>query len=225
MLVRLQAASRWVHPAVAERPKQMSRAYVMGLGLISSLTAGLAVWLVYRWVSRPGWVATLPPILVEFVALLEAATAATLACIWVGLLWRRRRVRRLADEVVPAETVAELYALDPYAFERYVANLFKQRGYRVGLRGGTGDHGVDVELTRWDGRRAVVQCKRYQSTVGEMTVRDLFGTMIHEQATHAFLVTTAEISEAARAWALGKPMTLIDGETLVQIAEAMRRKL
>jgi restriction endonuclease Mrr len=42
--------------------------------------------------------------------------------------------------------------------------------------------------------------------------------LIHEGAAHAFLVTTAEISEATRQWAQGKSMTLVDGETLLQIA-------
>jgi restriction endonuclease Mrr len=41
--------------------------------------------------------------------------------------------------------------------------------------------------------------------------------MMHEGVAHAFLVTTAEISQASKEWAAGKPMTLIDGQTLVQI--------
>jgi restriction endonuclease Mrr len=52
-------------------------------------------------------------------------------------------------------------------------------------------------------------------------VRELLGTMIHEQVHHAFLVTTADISPAAREWAQTKPMTLIDGQTLVALAEAL----
>ena len=69
--------------------------------------------------------------------------------------------------------------------------------------------------------RAIVQCKRYRDTVGEEIVRGLFGTLLHETAHHAFLVTTADISSAAAKWAAGKPMTLIDGPTLVDIAQAI----
>jgi restriction system protein len=89
------------------------------------------------------------------------------------------------------------------------------------VRGRSGDHGVDLELTAPDRRHAIVQCKRYRDTVGEEIVRSLFGTMLHETAYHAFLVTTADISEAARIWAAGKPLTLIDGPTLVQIATSL----
>jgi restriction system protein len=76
---------------------------------------------------------------------------------------------------------------------------------------------VDLELIAPDGRHAIVQCKRYLSTVGEETVRELYGTLLHEQGAHAFLVTTADISAAARQWAEGKPMTLVDGRTLARI--------
>jgi hypothetical protein len=48
--------------------------------------------------------------------------------------------------------------------------------------------------------------------------------MIHERVHHAFLVTTADISDAARQWAKHKPMTLIDGATLVSIASALNSR-
>jgi hypothetical protein len=34
-------------------------------------------------------------------------------------------------------------------------------------------------------------------------------------------VTTAEISASAKRWAQGKPITLIDGPTLVEIAQSL----
>ncbi|MBE2221690.1 MAG: restriction endonuclease, partial [Anaerolineae bacterium] len=48
-----------------------------------------------------------------------------------------------------------------------------------------------------------------------------FGTLIHERVSHAFLVTTADISPSAREWAQGKPMTLIDGNLLIQVSEKL----
>ncbi len=46
--------------------------------------------------------------------------------------------------------------------------------------------------------------------------------MVHERAFHGFLVTTAEISEAARQWAADKPMTLIDGAALSALSDDLR---
>ena len=113
--------------------------------------------------------------------------------------------------------------MNPGDFEKYVAQLFRQKGYRVKLRGSKGDLGVDLELTKPGGKRAIVQCKRYHNTVGPKIVRELYGTLIHEQVAHAFLVTTADISDAARQWAQSKPITFIDGETLVKIAAALAK--
>jgi restriction system protein len=186
------------------------------LALLSLLYGG---WLAYRWLFQPAWPESLPALLDELLRLVELAAALTLVLLWVGLLLRRRVGHAQTQHT--ALTVEQMYALSPKAFEHYVAELFRLKGYRAAVRGRSGDHGVDLELWSGNGRRAVVQCKRYKDTVGEEVVRGLFGTMLHEGVQHAFLVTTAEISDAARAWATGKPITLIDGPTLVEVAEAI----
>ena len=218
-------ARLWLRPWQAARPGRPSRAFLTGLLLIILATLWWLGWLAYHWLSRPGWLSSLSPLLQELILLVELAGLATLLLLWGGLGWRWWvRTRRPARPVATLD-VADLYALSPKAFESYVAGLFRQKGYRVALRGRSGDHGVDLELTDKRGRRAIVQCKRYQSTVGEEITRELYGTLIHERAAHAFLVTTAEISDAARAWAEGKPLTLIDGATLVAIARVLNQRL
>lgn len=186
------------------------------LGVMSLIYLG---WLGYRWLVQPAWPQVLPDLVAEFLRLVEVATALTLAILWAGLLWQRKGWT--ASGARPVLSVDQMYELSPKAFEHYVADLFRHRGYRVHIRGRSGDHGVDLELKSNGGRRAIVQCKRYRDTVGEEIVRGLFGTLLHERAHHAFLVTTAEVSDAARKWATGKPMTLIDGPTLVDIARAI----
>jgi restriction system protein len=216
-LPRLQAR-------VPADPPRARRAYARGLVVIATLTLWLIAWLAYRLVWQPAWVRGLPSMLAELVMLAEAASAFALAFLWAGLALRHWRAAEPASaaERRPAATRNYLYELSPRQFERYVAAIFRRKGYQVELRGGTGDHGVDLELHDLrTGRRAIVQCKRYQKTVGEELVRELYGTLLHELAFHAFLVTTADISDAARAWALRKPITLIDGATLVEIDAAL----
>lgn len=210
---RFAFASRERAVALSQRGRKT------GWLILVLLTALYVAWLVYRWLLQPAWPESLPPLLTELLRLFELAAAFTLLLLWVGLLLRRRIGR--AQSAASTLTVEQMYALSPKAFEHYVAALFRRKGYRVAVRGRSGDHGVDLELSANGGRRAVVQCKRYKDTVGEEIVRGLFGTMLHESVHHAFLVTTAEISDAARAWAAGKPITLIDGQTLVKVAEAI----
>lgn len=226
----LQSASPLL-PRLARRGRGASqpsrRAYLSGLLLIGCLTIALLSWLAYRWLWQPVWLAALPERLRELLLLVETAGAFTIAFIWAGLALRRwRRVRVGARPPARAAAVrASLYELTPAQFEQYVAGLFQRKGYYVVMRGGSGDHGVDLELQdRRTGRRAIVQCKRYQRTVGAETVRELYGTLLHELAYHAFLVTTADISAAAREWAQGKPITLIDGRTLVEIDQSLQQK-
>lgn len=188
--------------------------------LAAVLTLLTLFWLFYRAVVQPAWIGRLPDPAYELLRLVETANAITLALLWAVLGWRRWQ-RQRSTPLPPVVSVNDLYALSPGAFERYVGGLFRRKGYKVKLRGRSGDLGVDLEITRRDGRRAIVQCKRYRHTVGAEIVRELFGTLIHERVSHGFLVTTADISDAAREWAANKPLTLIDGDLLVQIATAL----
>jgi HJR/Mrr/RecB family endonuclease len=180
--------------------------------LIGSMFLG---WLIYHHIGRPAWISELPPFLSELLNLFESASSLTLILISAILILRYDQRKKLTAETVTTE---DLYALSPAAFEQYVADLFRKKGYQVTLRGRSGDHGVDLEIESFGNRRAIVQCKRYRNPIGPDIVRELFGTMIHEGVQHAFLVTTADISPAAQDWARNKPMTLIDGPALVKIA-------
>ena len=212
----------WKRAEAAETPAEARRNSRVGWLVIAGISLLQITWLIYHYLGQPAWLGMLPAWLREGMGLVESAGIFTLAIIWGGLWWRHRWQRQQEEAPPPIAghhvTVAEIYALSPGAFERYVAGIFRRKGYRVKIRGGSGDLGVDLEVTNQHGKRAIVQCKRYQHTVGAEVVRELYGTLIHERAAHAFLVTTADISTAARDWSQGKPITLIDGETLVHIA-------
>ena len=117
-------------------------------------------------------------------------------------------------------SLEQMYALTPSEFEAYVAErIFARQGYRVRNTRDTKDGGIDILVIDRQGHQAVVQCKRYNHTVGEPVAPDLYGTMINAGATRAYLVTTGSISADARKWAFGKPIELIDGQRLVQLAK------
>ena len=119
-------------------------------------------------------------------------------------------------------TLAQILALEPGEFEAWAAMLFQLMGYRVQIAAQVGDHGIDLEVSNGTVQRGLVQCKRYRGTVGEPIVRDLYGTMMHENADNGWLVTTGAISRQAREWAIGKPIELLDGQTLVALARRYR---
>ncbi|WP_373911073.1 restriction endonuclease [Streptomyces sp. AGS-58] len=92
-------------------------------------------------------------------------------------------------------------ALDPDAFEQAVAALCERDGCTaVEVVGGAGDLGADVLAVAPDGRRLVVQCKRYgdANRVGSQDLQRFGGTCytVHE-ADVAVLVTTSDFTAPA----------------------------
>lgn len=151
-----------------------------------------------------------------------------IACIVVGIpvalgwwsLLRRWRARFKGSEW-PALSLEKIGQLTPSQFEEYVAQrIFARQGYHVENIRDVKDGGVDIVVTDALGRRAIVQCKLYRNVVGEPIVRDLYGALIHNAAHMGYLVTNSNISTAARRWAAGKPIALIDGKQLVELGRA-----
>jgi hypothetical protein len=122
-----------------------------------------------------------------------------------------KRLERLSRKAM----LSSAKKMDPIAFEHMVGALFERMGYDVRTTVASGDDGVDLYV-RQGRRTAVVQCKRYQGDVGSPLMRDLYGTMLHNSADEAYMVTTGNISNQARRWAEGKPIQMIDGFALVE---------
>jgi len=110
-------------------------------------------------------------------------------------------------------TLEQLQELTPQEFERFVADRFRDAGWRAKLTPASHDHGADILLSR-QGEKAVAQCKRWRGVIPETKVRELLGTMTHLAASEAFLVTTGSFSGPAQAFAKSKPISLIDGAKL-----------
>lgn len=218
MLARMELLDEW-------RPKRSIN--LTGVRLAVGLSMLFAGWLCLRLIIRPTWLAWSSAS--EVITLFEFGSALTLIVLWWVLLGRRDRQPAVPEAAVPSPSdtlpVPQLsreaiMALKPSEFEAYVGRLFAKKGYKVTQRGRAGDLGVDLVVDK-NGRQAIVQCKRYKNTVGAGVVRELYGTLLHEKVSHAFLVTSADISPAARQWARRKPMTLIDGKALAEIAIAL----
>lgn len=107
-----------------------------------------------------------------------------------------------------------LDAMKPREFEEFIGELFQQMGYDISITSLSADEGVDLFLEK-EGRKVIVQCKRYKGSVGQPVVRDFFGTMVHNQVDQGFIVTTGTFSLPAQTWVEGKPIHLVDGAGLL----------
>lgn len=103
-------------------------------------------------------------------------------------------------------------------FEQYVARLLHESGCRgVRVSGGAGDMGADVTARTPDGRRLVVQCKRYAGNLSSPDVQRFAGTArdIHG-ADVALLVTTGRPTGPALQVARQCRITLVDRPALAR---------
>ena len=108
-------------------------------------------------------------------------------------------------------------SLSPVDFEEAVGDLFLDKGYEVWTTKATGDHGVDLYMEK-DGKKFVVQCKTYKKALGPNAVRDLYGTMMAQEADEAFLAAPSGFTMATKEFCNGKPIKLLDIDELTQMA-------
>lgn len=150
--------------------------------------------------------------------------AIVLARAGLRLLRRMRRAAARRRWAMAQREMDQLRAMTWQEFEAFAAALFQGMGWAVEETGGGGsDGGVDLMLSR-NGRRVVVQCKRYKDRVGGPVVREALGTMLHHGARGVYVVGLSGFTKQAEEVAEGKPVKLIDGERLLQWAEAIRHK-
>ncbi|WP_228989142.1 restriction endonuclease [Streptomyces sp. DH8] len=103
---------------------------------------------------------------------------------------------RAAARPAPPEPVGppvDYARLDPYAFEEAVAELCRRDGCAdAEVVGGAGDLGADVLGTTPDGRRLVVQCKRYgpENRAGSQDLQRFGGTCYAVHAADVALVVS-----------------------------------
>lgn len=105
-------------------------------------------------------------------------------------------------------------------FEVLVARLFEKMGFHVEMTKASHDGGIDLiahcDVPLLQGKY-IIQCKRYDGSVGEPFVRDLFGVMTAERANKGILVTNSSFTQSAAAFAAGKPLELIDGDQFLKM--------
>lgn len=174
--------------------------------LLCLTIAAAGTWVLVRSVAT--WISSHPEV-IAFAVLLAA-----LGGVGGGRVSRRaagRRVNRIASE-------REFQALTPAEFEQAVADLCRRDGCRnVTVVGGAGDLAADVLATAPDGRRVLVQCKRYAagSPVRSPEVQRVGGTyaVVH-RAQLAIVVTTSSFTTAATGYARTAGIRLVNGREL-----------
>ncbi|MFP3943289.1 MAG: restriction endonuclease [Alphaproteobacteria bacterium] len=119
-----------------------------------------------------------------------------------------------------------LMALDPYAFEHFVRDLLNAMDYEnVEVTKQSGDKGVDVVADFQYGIteiKEVVQVKRTLNSINRTVVDSLRGALGYHNAIRGCIITLGSFARGAREGAVHPgvaPITLIDGESLLDLAQ------
>jgi len=157
------------------------------------------------WQQGVKLVATVGQYLLPFVLLAGAATS----------FYQRRKRAKLLTQVQQSAASDPLASLSWYEFELLVGQYFRQLGYRVEETKTGADGGVDLRVK--DGAALyLVQCKLWKANKVPVTVvRELFGVMVAEGAAGAIVVTSAEFTADAKAFAKDKAIVLVNGRDLI----------
>jgi len=109
-------------------------------------------------------------------------------------------------------------SLDGLSFEHATAEVLCKHQFTATVTRGSGDGGVDIEVTR-NGLRGVVQCKAHISCVGPSVVRDLYGVIHHSGSAFGIVVSRGGFSKGAADFARDKPIHFLDTDDLIAMQE------
>ena len=115
---------------------------------------------------------------------------------------KRRRIEAMLH---PDRVRDEIDYMSGPEFERFMADLLRQKGYEVEETPLSGDQGVDLILPDLDGKRVVIQLKRWTGPVGNKAIQATFAGMAHYQADEGWIISPPAPSPSPPASLPGVP--------------------
>lgn len=154
--------------------------------------------------------------------LTESLASAAVAVVFVfvaafiiALFIRQARMERLRRS-----GISDIDKMSGREFEHYLGQLLKAHGYSVNVTKAAGDFGADLIISK-DGRKTVVQAKRYSKNVGIKAVQEAQASIAHYGASEAWVISNSGYTEAAISLARSNNVKLIDREQLIEMSLKM----
>jgi restriction system protein len=136
---------------------------------------------------------------------------ALILILFVFIYQNKKRKQRLRESGID-----EIDAMDGIQFEHYLAELYLTKGYAAEVTSASGDYGGDLLLSK-DGKKVVVQAKRYSKSVGIKAVQEVIGAKAYYSGDDAWVVSNSFFTKAAKELANKSKVTLIDREQLIDL--------
>lgn len=112
--------------------------------------------------------------------------------------------------------------MDGWQFEEFCAKILENNGYNnVSVTSGSGDFGADV-IAYEDGKKYVIQCKKYSSKVGNKAVQEIFSAKEYYKSDYAVVMTNNYFTEHAIEHANGTNVILWDKDVLDEMIRKIK---
>lgn len=190
-----------------------------------ALVAGLIGFVAIRW-GLTALLAAVGPRFPDAMAwgakaptLLAAAFA--LACLMAAAMSFLQRGPRLEAEAAQAK-VESIRSLTWNQIEQVVGEAYRRRGFQVDTAPAGEGGGLDLLLTK-DGEATLVHCGQWRTQhVGVSVVREFEKRMGQHRVAAGKILCAGVFSTDCFRFAVGKPIELVDGETLQKMVAAVR---
>jgi len=150
---------------------------------------------------------------------LLGALAVLIMALPVGVWWyKRQRIKRLHA----AYDMANIDSLDGLAFEKYLVDLLRRKGYTNVRLTERYDLGIDI-IAHKDGVTWGVQAKRYSHLVRAAAIRQVYTALNRYKCSRAMVISNSTYSRPARLLAQDTNTVLIDREELSRWIYETRR--
>ncbi len=122
------------------------------------------------------------------------------------------------------QTVSDKFRADMTGeeYELFCVELLTTAGWNAQTTQTSGDFGIDV-LARKESLTVVIQCKRYQNSVGISAVQEIIAGKAHVDADYAAVVTNSQYTSSAITLAQSTNTFLLHHEDLVHLDDIFKQ--
>ncbi|OPA80989.1 hypothetical protein BVG16_01170 [Paenibacillus selenitireducens] len=152
----------------------------------------------------------------------DSLTASVIVCllsvsVYIGVMIR---IGVKKAERLKRSGIADIDNMDGVQFEKYLGYLFQAHGYKTEVTKTIGDYGADLILQK-EGKKIVVQAKRYSKNVGIKAVQEAQASIAYYAASEAWVISNSDYTAAAYDLAKSNKVRLIHREELIEMILAL----
>lgn len=137
--------------------------------------------------------------------------------IFCGIGSAEKSEQKAFEEAIIKSNMSEIDRMDGKTFEKYLAALFKSKGYNAELTKASGDYGVDVILYSASGTKIIIQAKCYSNKVPISAIQEISAARSYYGTDNAWVITNNFFTQPAINLAHSNNIKLIDRKALADL--------